>query len=111
MYEPELLHNFLSRNHFEILATPFDNMAYSVEPERKAAYSPDLRWRTVWQMIGMNLPFRDIARNVNVSVGTVHKTFTTFLSTGDIMIQKENREVTCSGIFRGGGAFGARATP
>ena len=32
----------------------------------------------------MNLPFRDIARNVNVSVGTVHNIFTTLLHTGDV---------------------------
>ena len=39
--------------------------AFSAEPGRKAPYSTDLRWRVVWQRAGMQLPFRDIARNLN----------------------------------------------
>ena len=44
----------------------------SAEPGRKTPYSVDLRWRIVWQRIGMNFEFRKIACNLSVSLGTVY---------------------------------------
>ena len=40
----------------------------SAEPVRKRAYSVDLRWRIVYQRIGMDLPFSKIAKNLNVAI-------------------------------------------
>lgn len=56
----------------------------SAEPGRKAPYSVDIRWRVVWQKIGMELQYRDIARNLNLSVGTVYNHFKRFRETGDV---------------------------
>ena len=56
----------------------------SAEPGRKAPYSSDIRWRVVWQRIGMELPFRDIARNLCLSLGTVHNHFKRFEATGNV---------------------------
>ena len=55
----------------------------SAEPGRKAPYSVDLRWRIVWQRIGMDFEFRKIANNLNVSLGTVHNIYKQFSLTGD----------------------------
>ena len=60
----------------------------SAEPGRKAPYSTDLRWRIVWQRAGMQLPFRAIARNLNISVGTAYNIFRRFEETGDISPKK-----------------------
>ncbi len=56
----------------------------SAEPGRKAPYSRDLRWRVVWQRVGMERPFRDIATNLNISVGTVRNICKKFDETGDV---------------------------
>ena len=53
----------------------------SCEPGRKAAYSVDLRYRMVWQQVAMELPFK-IAKNLSVSIGTVHNICRRFESTG-----------------------------
>ena len=58
-------------------------MALSAEPARKAAYSDDLHWRVVWQCI-QKKSFREIATNMNISVGTVHNIWQKFEVTGDI---------------------------
>ena len=57
---------------------------FSAEPERKTAYSDDLRWRIVWQRITQEKPYRDIAKSLNISVGTVHNIWQKFEATGDI---------------------------
>ena len=54
----------------------------SAEPCRKKAYSSDLRWRIVYQCIGMHLPFEKIARNVNVATSTAHRIFKLFEESG-----------------------------
>lgn len=56
----------------------------SAEPGRKAPYSKDLRWRVVWQRAGMELSFRDIARNLNIAVSTGHSIYKKFQETGDV---------------------------
>ena len=54
----------------------------SAEPGRKAAYSEDLRWRVIWQRIGMEFTFRQISINLCISVGTAHNHFKRFQETG-----------------------------
>ena len=56
----------------------------SCEPGRRAPYSADLRWCIVRQRIGMELDFRSIADNLNVSVGTVHGIYKLFQETGGV---------------------------
>ena len=56
----------------------------SAEPGRKAPYSSDIRWRVVWQRIGMELTFREIAENLCLSLGTVHNHFKRFQMTGEV---------------------------
>lgn len=56
----------------------------SAEPGRKAPYSNDLRWRIVWQRTGMDLSFRNIARNLNISISTAHSICKKFEETGDV---------------------------
>ena len=66
----------------------------SCEPGRKVAYSPDLRNRMIWQRIAMELPFRTIAQNLSVSVGTVHNVFKLFEQTGSVDPSKPDRANT-----------------
>ena len=63
----------------------------SAEPGRKTAYAADLRWRIVWQRIGMELSYRSIAANLNVAVGTVHHIYRRFIETGDVLPKKVQR--------------------
>ena len=56
----------------------------SAEPRRKAPYAADLRWRMVWQRIGMGLSYRTIATNLNVALGTVHHINSRFEQNGDV---------------------------
>ena len=56
----------------------------SAEPGRTAPYANDLRWRVVWQRIALELPFRTVARNLNLSVGTAYNIFKRFQDTGEV---------------------------
>ena len=56
----------------------------SAEPGRKAPYSNDIRWHVVWQRVGMELQFRNIAKNLCLSLGTVHNHVKRLEETGDI---------------------------
>ena len=60
----------------------------SAEPGRKAPYAADLRWRIIWQRIGMELSYRKIASNLNVALGTVYHINRRFIETGDVMPNK-----------------------
>ena len=62
--------------------------ALSAEPGRKALHSTDMRWRAMWQRAGIELPFRAIARTLNVAVGTIHNTWKRFVKTGDVIPRK-----------------------
>ena len=55
-------------------------MKFSAEPGRRKAYANDLRWRIVYQRIGMDLPFERIARNLNVSISTAYRINTRYQS-------------------------------
>ncbi len=54
-------------------------MSRSAEPNRRAPYSNDLRWRIVWQRIALDLGFQDIARNLNA-----YNIFKLFETTGEV---------------------------
>ena len=56
----------------------------SAEPARTTAYSPDIGWRVVWQKLGMDLTFRQIADRLQIAVGTAHRIFKRFMDTGDV---------------------------
>lgn len=56
----------------------------SAEPGRKAPYSRDIRWRVVWQRIGMLLPFKKIASNLNIAASTAYLHYKRFEITGDV---------------------------
>ena len=71
----------------------------SAEP-RKALYSIDLRWRIVWQRIGMNFEFRRIAQNLNVSLGTVHNIYKQFNLTGDVAPKQQPLRIDCRCLDR-----------
>ena len=69
----------------------------SAEPGRKQAYSSDLRWRIVWQRIGMEFSFRKIAASLNISCSTAQTTFRLFEQTGDVNPrgQPSRKEMRC----------------
>ena len=56
----------------------------SAEPGRKAPYSNDIRWRVVWQRVGMELPFNEIAKHLNIATSTAHSIYHRFQNTGDV---------------------------
>ena len=49
------------------------------------AYSPDLRWRMVYQRCVLGLPYRQIASNLNVHVSTVQRTVKLYQETGTVL--------------------------
>ena len=69
----------------------------SAEPGRKSAYSADLRWRVVWQRIAMELSFRRIALNLNISCSTAQTTLKLFEQTGEVSPrgQPSRKETRC----------------
>ena len=65
----------------------------SAEPKRTAPYSPDIGWRIVWQRLGMNYSFRQIATRLMISVGTAHCILKRFEATGDVSpVQRSVRQ-------------------
>lgn len=65
-------------------------VAMSAEPGRKAAYSPDIRWRIIYQRVGMGLTFPRIAKNLNLALSTAHRTFSIFDRSGTVEPAKRN---------------------
>ena len=63
----------------------------SAEPGRTTAYSKDLRWRVIWQRLGMGLGYREIAHRLNISVGTAYNTFKLFEHTGSVEAKKARK--------------------
>ncbi len=60
---------------------------YSAESYRTTAYSCDMRWRMIFQRIGMGLPITTIAKNLNnlnIDRSTVSRIVTRFETTGDV---------------------------
>ena len=56
----------------------------SAEPGRKRAYSVDIRWRVVYQRIGMELRFHEIANRLNIATSTAHRIYQQFERTGNV---------------------------
>ena len=56
----------------------------SVEPLRTTSYSPDIGWRVIWQRPGQECSYKDIAKRLQIGVGTAHRIFKRFESTGDV---------------------------
>ena len=56
--------------------------AMSAEPGKTKVYSADLRWRIVWQRIGQDLTYREIATNFCISLGSVSNIMKLFETTG-----------------------------
>ena len=76
---------------FSAKFTPINSvqmMAYSAEPGKTVAYSDDLRWRVVWQRLGKEKPFRDIAESLNIGLGTVHNIWRLFEHSGQVTAKK-----------------------
>ena len=61
----------------------------SAEPGRKLPYSPDIGWRVVWQRLGMEMQFRDIASRLQIATSTAHRIFKHFEESGDVAPQKQ----------------------
>ena len=70
-----------SLNHRREVQTP---ETVPAEPNRKAPYSSDIRWRIIWQKFGMDLTHCCIARNLSISIGTVHNVLKLFEETGEV---------------------------
>ena len=47
----------------------------SAEPGREKAYSSDIRWRIIYQRVGMGLTFHEIAKNLNLALSTAFSIF------------------------------------
>ena len=56
---------------------------FQLSPNRMRPYDRDLRWRIVFQRIGMGLQYDKIAQNLNVSTSTAYRIFSRFDATGD----------------------------
>ena len=59
-------------------------MSFSAEPNRRRPYDRDLRWRIVFQRIGMGLQYDKIAQNLNVSTSTAYRICARFDATGEV---------------------------
>ena len=79
-----------------LCACSISNLWYAVsaEPGRKAPYSIDLHHCMIWQIIGTSLPYRKVAQNLNVAVGTVHNVLCRFQATGELEPTKPDRSNT-----------------
>ena len=70
---------------------PFENVH---DCWTREAYDKDLRWRIVYQQIGMNLTYSKIASNLNVSTATAQRVYTEFEHTGHVDPVLANRRDT-----------------
>ena len=69
-------------------------MSTTAEPGRCRPYDKDLRWRIVYQRIGMNLTFNKIASNLNVSTATAQRVYALFENTGHVDPKSADRRAT-----------------
>lgn len=56
----------------------------SCEPCRCSAYSEDLRWRIVYQCLGLDLSYRKVASNLGVDPSTLSRVVKRFQLTGSV---------------------------
>ena len=59
-------------------------MSTTAEPGRRRPYDKDLRWRIIYQRIGMTLTYNRIASNLNISTATCQRIYMKFVQTGTI---------------------------
>ena len=64
-------------------------MATSAEPERKTAYSDDLSWWIVWLRLTRELSYQEVAKNLCMSLGTVHNVWKKFMESGEVTAKKK----------------------
>ena len=62
------------------------------EPNRKAPYLSDMRWRIMWKKLGMDLTYRQIARNLSISIETLYYVLKLFEEIGEVSPKKPERE-------------------
>ena len=62
--------------------------AFSAEPGCTTAYSDDLWWRVVWQRLVRELSFSEIAKNLNIAVGTAN-VWSRFMLIGEVSAKKQ----------------------
>ena len=59
-------------------------MSTTCDPKRARAYSEDLRWRMVWQVLVRGRKYKEAADNLNVDVSTVWRIVKLFNITGTV---------------------------
>lgn len=64
----------------------------SCEPKRCSAYSDDLRWRIVWQRVGLDCTYEAVARNLCVDKSTVKRIVDRFEQSGNVSKQPYPKE-------------------
>ena len=68
-----------------VVGAKFEMMtSFTAEPGRKRAYDSGLRWRIIYQRIGMNYTYQKIAHNLNISVCTAQRIFQRFKATNSV---------------------------
>ena len=70
-------------------------MSTTAEPGRKRPYDCDLRWRIVYQRIAMNLTYKKIATNLNISIATSQRIYSRFQQLGDVKPSVADRRSLC----------------
>ena len=61
----------------------------SIEPGRKTVYSTDIRWRIVWRRLGMEMKFKDIAKELHIAPSTAYRIYKQFKTTGDAELKEK----------------------
>ena len=59
-------------------------MSRSAGPGRKRSYSVDIRWRVVYQRIGLDPHFSAIAKRLNLATSTAHRIYQQFDRAGGV---------------------------
>lgn len=62
----------------------FESETMSIDSARTSAYGEDLRWRMVWQSVGLGLGLKLIANNLGVDPSTVSRVVSLFKATGSV---------------------------
>lgn len=68
----------------------------SAEPAQTAAYSTDIRWRVVWQRVGMGLTFQQIASRLQIGITTAYRVYQRYVATGDVAPKPVSERPHCT---------------
>ena len=63
--------------------------AFSAESGHSTAYFDDIQWRIFWQRLVRELSFNEIAKNLNIAVGTTHNIWSRYMLTGEVSDKKQ----------------------